>query len=175
MAARTHPEIKSVEIPTEEKFLRKKTEAFDFGKHGQKEINELVRNMRKIMREANGIGLAANQIGLPWRVFVAEIQGEEGPKFYALFNPKLEKMGREKEGAEEGCLSVPLTYGDVPRAVKLILLGQDKNGKNVKIKAWGLLARVFQHEVDHLDGHLFIDRATRVYTVEEQRPSKSRG
>ncbi len=152
--------IVTISEKKEEKFLRTKTEHFDFGKFTKKEVRELVAHMRAMMRKANGVGLSANQIGLHWRVFVAQVPDDQGnPKFYALFNPKIEKTFPGAETLEEGCLSVPETYGPVERVYRLVLAGQDQNGKKVKIKAWGLLARVFQHEVDHLDGKLFIDRS----------------
>ncbi len=162
-----------IENSKEEKFLREKTEAFDFSRHTKKEIAELVRKMRKLMKAANGIGLSANQIGLPWRFFVAEVEGQNGPKFYAVFNPKIEKSGGAKELEEEGCLSIPGIYGEVGRASKVTLKGQDQHGRPLKIKAWGLLARVFQHETDHLEGKLITDRAKRTYKA-EPHPSKSR-
>lgn len=158
----------------EEKILRQKTIDFDFSKFSKKEINELIQKMKKAMIEANGIGLAANQIGLNLRVFVVQIPkmefskyGEAGQslsstpeKFYAIFNPQIIKSSNEKSIAEEGCLSIPGGYfGEVERPEKITLVGQDKNGKKIKIKAWGLLARVFQHEVDHLNGILYIDKA----------------
>jgi peptide deformylase len=130
-----------------------------------KDITALTRKMRKIMREANGIGLAANQIGLPYSMFVAEVPADEGDKFYAIFNPKIEKMESEKATAEEGCLSVPGVYGDMTRAAKITLAGQDAKGRPIKIKAWGLLARVFQHEVDHLNGVVFADKAKHLYKI----------
>ncbi len=151
----------------DEKILRRKTEEFDFEKFSRKEIGELLRTMRKAMHAARGIGLSANQLGLPFRVFVAEVPGREGgKKFYAVFNPKIEKAVGEKVPFEEGCLSVPLTYGTVERSERITLAGFDKNGRSLKIKAWGLLARVFQHEADHLDGKLFIDKAKSVHRVE---------
>ena len=122
------------------------------------------------MREALGIGLSANQIGLDFRVFVAEIPTPQNkPKFYAIFNPKIKKASKEKISLEEGCLSVPAVYGDVERAEKIVLTGQDKNGKRIKIKAWGLLARVFQHEVDHLEGKLFIDKAKNIHKLDHEQ------
>ncbi len=155
-----------VERKDEEKFLRKKAAAFDFSNSTKKEIQELLRRMRDAMNKANGVGLSANQIGLPYRVFVAQVPDAQGHlKFYALFNPKIEKPSTKMETLEEGCLSVPETYGPVARHYQLVLNGQDKLGKKVKIKAWGLLARVFQHEMDHLDGKLFIDRATSTKRV----------
>lgn len=143
---------------SQEKFLRKKTEAVDFGVMDKKEREALVREMRRVMHEAHGIGLSANQIGFPYRVFVAETSSEKGTKFYAIFNPCIEKMDEEESFFEEGCLSVPNTYGEVPRPSKITLTGMDTRGKSVKIKAWGLLARIFQHEIDHLNGKLFVDR-----------------
>ena len=84
-------------------------------------------------------------------------------KFYAVFNPRIEKSGGEKLFLEEGCLSVPGKYGAVERFERVVLAGFDRNGKPLKIKAWGLLAHVFQHEVDHLNGILFIGKAKGVH------------
>lgn len=153
----------------EEKFLRKKATDFDFKKFTKKEVDALVSRMRRIMREANGIGLSANQIGLDLRVFVAEVpDAQGGTKFYAVFNPKIEKASDEKVPYEEGCLSVPGKWGNVLRPEKIIVSGFDKNGRVAKIKAWGLLARVFQHEIDHLAGKLFIDRTKEIYSAEKK-------
>lgn len=160
-------EILTIDKKKDEKILRRKTGDFDFKKFTKKEIVTLIAKMRRIMREANGIGLSANQIGLDLKMFVAEIPDPQGGmKFYAVFNPKIEKMSEEKNVFEEGCLSIPGTWGDVERVEKIIVSGQDKHGKPSKIKAWGLLARVFQHEIDHLNGKLFVDKAKRVHTVE---------
>lgn len=157
----------------EEKFLRKPTQDLEFGankewSHGGKtmsrqEWNNLITRMRKIMLAANGIGLSANQIGLSYNLFVAQVPSPEGgSKFYSVVNPKLEKISKESWSMDEGCLSVPELSGEVIRPEKVTLSGYDKNGKPLKIKAWGLLARVFQHEVDHLNGKLFIDRTKSV-------------
>jgi peptide deformylase len=160
-------EIWTIDEKKEEKLLRKKAADFDFGKFTKKEITGLVAKMRRIMRHANGIGLSANQIGLDLRMFIAEIpDGQGGTKFYAVFNPKIEKLGEETIIFEEGCLSIPGKWGDVERARQVTIAGQDKNGKPAKIKAWGLLARVFQHEMDHLNGKLFLDKAKNVHEVE---------
>ncbi|MBM3257246.1 MAG: peptide deformylase [Candidatus Liptonbacteria bacterium] len=150
----------------EYKFLRRKTKPFDFSAHTPKEIQELLAKMKKAMHAAKGIGLSANQIGVDAQVFIAEVQGAQGEtKFYAVFNPKIEKVSKEMEISEEGCLSIPKTFGEVPRAREITIKGQDKKGKPIKIKAWALLARVFQHEMDHLNGMLFIDRATSTYEI----------
>jgi peptide deformylase len=158
-------EILLVENKKEEKVLRKKTAAFDFKKFSPKEVRDLIARMRRIMRTANGIGLSANQIGLDLNMFVAEIpDGEGSNKFYAVFNPTLEKMGDEKKLLEEGCLSVPGKYGTVLRATRVTVAGFDKYGKPLRVKAWGLLAHVFQHEIDHLHGIVFIDKAKELYS-----------
>ena len=162
-------EILTIDQKIEEKFLRKKTADFDFAKFTKKDIAELVARMRRIMRTANGIGLSANQIGLDLKMFVAEVPDEGGgTKFYAVFNPKIEKINEDTVLFEEGCLSIPGKWGDTPRAERITVTGFDRNQKAVKIKAWGLLARVFQHEIDHLNGKLFIDRAKVVHEVDKE-------
>ena len=165
----------------EEKFLRRKTAEFDFQEFTKKEIDELVKKMRETMTTAIGIGLSANQVGLDLRLFVAQISDKplkrdknnkiilpppESMKFYAIFNPKIIKASEKKSVLEEGCLSVPGVYGLVERPEKITLTGCDKNGRKIKIKAQGLLARVFQHEVDHLNGILFIDKAKNIQKIE---------
>jgi peptide deformylase len=162
------PEIVTVAHKKDEKFLRKKTVPFDFKKFTRKEVNELITRMRRIMHAANGIGLSANQIGLEFSVFVAEVpDAQGGTKFYAVFNPIIEKIDKSTITFEEGCLSVPGQWGEVTRAEQIVVSGYNKMGKKVKVKAWGLLARVFQHEIDHLNGKLFIDRAKKLYTAEQ--------
>lgn len=152
--------IVTIENKKDETFLRKKTVPFDFSKHDEKELRELIKVMRVTMKRANGVGLSANQIGLTERFFVAEAPDTQGkPKFYAVFNPIITKRSEEISTVDEGCLSVPDVWGPTPRSYRVTLEGQDIKGKKIKIKAWGLLARVFQHETDHLDGHLFLDRA----------------
>lgn len=148
----------------EEKFLRNKADEFDFARFSRKDVSNLLVTMKSAMRRANGVGLSANQIGLPYRVFVAQVpERKGGSRFYAIFNPTIEKTSGEKISMEEGCLSIPGTYGIVERPLRVTLRGFDRNGKPFKIKAWGLPARVFQHEVDHLEGKLFIDRTKHVY------------
>lgn len=142
----------------EEKFLRRKTADFNFKKFNKTEIRELIKAMRQSMQEADGIGLSANQIGLDLKVFVAKV----GNKFYSIFNPEIIQLSKEQIPMEEGCLSVPGVFGTVDRPEKITIKGLDINGKQIKIKSWGLLARVFQHEIDHLNGKLFIDKAKRV-------------
>ncbi len=146
----------------EAKLLRKKAADFDFKKYSKKDTQAMFKKMREIMKMAYGIGLSANQIGLNLNVFVAQAEG----KFYSIFNPKITKFSEEISEVEEGCLSVPEVFGKVARPAKVTLEGFDKNGKKIKIKAWGLLARIFQHEADHLNGKLFIDTATELHRIQ---------
>ncbi len=158
--------IYTIEKKAEEKFLRKRAVDFDFSKFSKKEINDLIKNMRQTMKNAVpfGIGLSANQVGLDMRVFVAEIpQKGKKPKLYAIFNPEIVKKSEEKAVLEEGCLSVPGIWGNVERPAKITLAGFDKNQKKINFKVFGVLAAVFQHEVDHLNGVLFIDKAKETH------------
>ena len=126
------------------------------------ELQRLVDEMIETMREAGGVGLAAPQVGVPLRVFVAELpEDEEDPqsgRVYVLVNPKIIKASLEEVEGEEGCLSIPGIYGDVWRAEEVVVRAQDVNGKEIRLRAKGFLARIFQHEIDHLNGILFIDR-----------------
>ena len=121
-------------------------------------LRGLVDDMRDTMRAYRGVGLAANQVGVLQRVLVAEVPlGEDRVAELALVNPELS----EAEGAvvsEEGCLSIPGIYEDVRRADKVRVRGLDLEGHPVDFVAGGYVARVIQHEVDHLDGVLFVDR-----------------
>ena len=146
----------------QEKFLRRKASEFDFSKHGKKEIREIIKTMRVEMTKAIGLGLSANQLGLDMRLFVAKVEGKQ----YAIFNPEITKLSKERVLMEEGCLSVPELYGVVERPEKITIEGFDANAKKIKIKAWGILARVFQHETDHLNGILFIDKAKSLHKYE---------
>ena len=170
-------EILTIDNNDHKKFLRKRAKKFTFSKKegfsidGNKftreEINDLLLEMKKTMRLAHGIGLSANQIGFPYRLFVAEVPGRDNQsKFYAVFNPDIEVVKRAGIfQLEEGCLSVPELRGTVKRAHEVKLSGLDKNGKSLKIRAWGMLAHVFQHEVDHLNGILFNDKAEETHKV----------
>jgi peptide deformylase len=109
------------------------------------------------MREREGVGLAANQVGRLRRVLVAGIEEDE----YVLINPVIEARSDETEVLPEGCLSIPGILVDVERPVAVTVSGQDAAGEEVRFEAEGLLARVFQHEIDHLDGVLILDRTDR--------------
>lgn len=154
-------QIVTVQNKKDERFLRRKVSEFDFKKLKRGEIRELIKTMRQSMQEAEGIGLSANQIGLDLKVFVAKVEN----KFYAVFNPEIIQSSKETVSMEEGCLSVPGVFGTLDRPEKITIKGYDPNGKSIKIKSWGLLARVFQHEIDHLNGKLFIDKAKNIAKV----------
>ena len=124
-------------------------------------LQQLIDDMFEMMRAAPGVGLAAPQVGESIRLFVAEWpEDEEDPeslRSYAIVNPVIARARGEEEG-EEGCLSVPGYVGDVWRATEVVVKGKDRYGKKIRLRVDGWLARVFQHEIDHLDGVLFIDR-----------------
>ncbi len=125
------------------------------------ELAKLAQDMLETMHASNGIGLAAPQVGLSIRLFVVEIPQEEGNpqsgKPYVFVNPKIIRKSHEEVLGEEGCLSIPGIYGDVWRAAEVIVRAQDPYGKEFKMRARDLLARVILHEYDHLEGILFID------------------
>ncbi|MBU2635436.1 peptide deformylase [Patescibacteria group bacterium] len=122
-----------------------------------KEIRELVVDMAQTMAKGQGIGLAAPQVGVLRRVIV--IHGDfKGQRILGLINPKITKMSKEKEKDMEGCLSFPGIFLEIKRAKEIKVKGLDINGKKIRLKAKGLLARVFQHEIDHLDGIVFYNR-----------------
>lgn len=162
-----NPRIYQLADAAEGKVLRTKAVPYDFAKHTAAETRELVHTMKQVMHEAQGIGLSANQIGLPWSVFVGQVSNAQGkPKFYALFNPRITWKDDETSAFEEGCLSIPRKYGSVERPDRVVIEAQDRLGKPVKVKAWGLLARMFQHEMDHLHGIVFTDTAKGVHEIE---------
>ena len=117
----------------------------------------LTEEMLVTMREQEGVGLAANQVGRLRRVLVAGIEEDE----YVLINPVIEARSDDTEILPEGCLSIPGIQVDVERPVAVTVSGQDAAGEEVRFEAEGLLARVFQHEIDHLDGVLILDRTDR--------------
>jgi len=118
----------------------------------------LLKDMAKTMLEKDGIGLAAPQIGKNIRLIV--VNTKDG--VLIMFNPVITKKSLRKVWEQEGCLSLPDIFGDVKRHKKILCIFKDKNGKHTKIEAEGLLARVIQHEIDHLDGILFIDKAKNI-------------
>jgi len=161
-------EIITVPHPALRKKARKVT---DFGPKFQTLIDDMVESMR----DAPGAGLAAPQVGVPLRLFIAEFGDEEDPevprKLHFIVNPEIVRHSRETEIGTEGCLSIPDLVGDVERYQAITVKYQDRYGKSTKIKADGWLARIFQHEIDHLHGILFTDLATEVWepVTEEEK------
>ena len=140
------------------------------------EVKQLIDDMIETMRVAPGVGLAAPQVNVSERIVVVEVPAdeEEGTpaELYAYVNPEIVKTSREIEEGEEGCLSIPGYVGEVDRHIWIVVRGQDAYGKPQRIRANDYLARIFQHEIDHLNGVLFTDLATRVWkpTAEEEIP-----
>jgi peptide deformylase len=126
-----------------------------------------ISRMGNLMGDALGVGLAATQVGIVHRLLVYRIQ-PEGPVL-ALINPEIEWKGKETETMEEGCLSLPLVLVDVERPIHVRVRAQDEHGDGILIEASGLDARVIQHEIDHLDGVLILDRTSRDQRKEAMR------
>jgi len=122
-------------------------------------VRALVDDLFETMRAARGVGLAANQIGLARRVAVVDV-GEDDPPPLVLINPLIVERGDEIETAEEGCLSIPEIFGDVERPAHIVVEALDRDGRSYRAAATGYKARAIQHEIDHLDGILAVDRAS---------------
>lgn len=137
------------------------------------EIRMLIREMGGIMYSARGVGLAAPQVGKSIRLLVYD----QGDGLRALINPRIVKMKGQQMEPEEGCLSIPGLRGVVPRAQDIQVQAQDGEGRPIRFRATGYEARIIQHEVDHLDGILFIDRADpktlRMMSDEEKEEERS--
>jgi len=131
-------------------------------------LQKLVDDMFETMHDANGVGLAAPQIAISIRVFVAEYEERK----VAVFNPEIVKAEGEVLGTE-ACLSIPGYAGDnIRRAAKVVVKGQDVRGKSMRINAEGWFARILQHEIDHLNGILFTDRLDRPEDLRELPPAE---
>ena len=146
---------------------RKAHKVTDFGK----DFQMLVTNMVETMRDAPGVGLAAPQVGVSLRLIVVEYgdeEDEEAPKkLYVVANPEIVDPSEEKVLGAEACLSVPDLVGEVERYQRIVVKGLNKQGKPVKIKAEGWLARIFQHEIDHVEGIVYTDRTDKVWKPRE--------
>jgi len=137
-------------------------------------LQTLITDMIDTMRAEQGIGLAAPQIGVSQQILVIQLPEDEGEEeagsgtLHILCNPKIVRRRGQEEGVE-GCLSLPGFAGEIPRATTVTVKGQNPQGEPVRIKVQGFLARVFQHEIDHLHGDLYIDRVEdpdKIWTVE---------
>jgi len=145
-------------------------------------LQTLIDDMVDTLLDAPGVGLAAPQVAASQRVIVVRLPDDEQSKeeygddagvLYIVINPEIIRESREMVDGIEACLSIPGYYGTVPRHAAVTVRGQDRNGKSFRIKTRDWLARVFQHEIDHLDGVLFIDHATEMWRTvpgEDEEP-----
>jgi peptide deformylase len=141
----------------------------DFGP----DLQRLVDDMVDTMRQAPGVGLAAPQVGESFRLIVVEYGDDEDeeipPKLYVMVNPEITRASKETVLGTEGCLSIPGIQGEVERNEAVTVKGMNRRGSPMTVKAKGWLARIFQHEIDHLDGVLFVDRAEKLWQAEEHQ------
>jgi peptide deformylase len=150
--------------------LRKKARVVkDFGPALQEVIDDMV----DALRAEPGVGLAASQINVSLRIITVEYVEDEDnedakPRLYIVVNPEIVSTSDETEIAPEGCLSVPGLRGDVERYTEIVVKGKSRRGQATRLKLKGWTARIFQHEIDHLDGVLFIDRAISVEEINEK-------
>jgi peptide deformylase len=160
-------------ILTDNPVLRKKAvKVTGFGKKFQALVDDMV----ETMLDAPGVGLAAPQVAVSQRLIVVhlpddedsqEVYGEDAGVLYMVANPKIIKTSKETVMGVEACLSIPGYFGEVERHESVVVTGQDRYGKKLRVKAKGWLARVFQHEIDHLDGVLFTDLTENVWHISE--------
>lgn len=140
-------------------------------------LQKLIDDMVETMREAPGVGLAAPQVAVSQRLVVIEYAPDSEdlpedaeppePKLYVILNPEITAKSEEMVEGAEGCLSIPGYAGNVLRHKGVTVRAFNRKGRPIKIKAEGWLARIFQHEIDHLDGVLFIDKASKVWKVKD--------
>ena len=141
-----------------------------------KNLQILIDDMIETLREAPGVGLAAPQVNISERLIVVEYAEEEDDegesekpkKLFVMINPEIVKSSVETLMGVEGCLSIPNLVGEVERHAAIQVKGLNRHGKPAKVKAEGWLARIFQHEIDHLNGILFPDRAKRVWQPQDE-------
>jgi len=162
MAAR---EVIIVPHPT----LRKKAaKVSEFGS----EIQQLIDDMIATLHERSGAGLAAPQVNVSQQVIIVEYGNDEDeeipPTLYVTINPKITRFSQQLVNGAEGCLSIPGLMGEVERAEEITVEGLDRYGKPLKMKLRGWVARIFQHEIDHINGILFTDRTTSVWETDEE-------
>lgn len=171
---------RDTEIVSDEKVLRARTREVPRADIGTTEIRKLIAAMSAVLaREEDGVALAAPQIGEPLRVFIVsgKVLARLNKKYAggrdAIFiNPVLLKSSQKKQTVEEGCLSLRFLYGKVRRAARVTLEAYDAEGKKGTRAASGLLAQIFQHEIDHLDGTLFIDKARDIINIPPEKLKK---
>lgn len=144
--------------------LRERSKEVDPKNIGTNEFQAFLDTLIETMIESDGVGIAAPQVGRNDRVII--VSEKKGPKAY--INPELTKISDELQESEEGCLSVPGVWGIVDRAKKITFTALDRHARRVEFTAKGFYATVYQHEVDHLDGVLFIDKAKKIIQGSEK-------
>lgn len=149
----------------------------------EKNLQTLIEDMIETMRDAPGVGLAAPQVGVAERVIVVEYyeneeaeeaEDEAKKKVWAMVNPEIVKASEEKVMGVEGCLSIPALVGEVERYEALHIRGLNRHGRPMRVKAHGWLARIFQHEIDHINGVVFTDRATKIWQPQTEEEKEDR-
>lgn len=165
--------IREIITPDNEILRKKALKVTDFK---DPKLQSLIDDMVETMLDAPGVGLAAPQVAISQRVIVVRLPDDEFGKkeygdhagvLYALINPEISRASKSMVEGVEACLSIPGYFGTVDRHESLTIKGFDRHGKEIRVKAAGWLARVFQHEIDHLDGVLYIDRANQVWSADE--------
>jgi peptide deformylase len=148
-----------------------------------KQLQTVIDDMIETMREAPGVGLAAPQVGISERLIVVEyyenaeaeeIEDEARKKVWVMINPEIIKTSEEKVLGVEGCLSIPNLVGEVERHETIQIKALNRRGQAMRLKVQGWLARIFQHEIDHLNGVVFTDLATKVWLPETQEEKEDR-
>jgi len=149
--------------------LRKKAEKVtDFGP----ELQQLIEDMIDTLHEDSGAGLAAPQVNVSKQVILVEFGSEEDeeipPKLFVIINPKISRFSQQMVTGAEGCLSIPGLMGEVDRSEEVVVEGQDRNDEPLKMNLQGWAARIIQHEIDHINGILYTDRAMEVWEADEE-------
>ena len=160
-------------VQKDEPVLRGTAKEVPFDEIGSDEIQNVLRDMSEALAsQHDGVAIAAPQIAVPLRIFVisGKILGEDGEvgKDRIFINPTIKKLSKKREEMDEGCLSVRWKYGLVKRAVKATVQAYDENGTLFTYNGTGLMAQIFQHETDHLDGILFIDKAKNLQDIDPE-------
>lgn len=152
--------------------LRETAKPVDDKAIGSSKINKIISQMKEALRSTDdGVAIAAPQIGEPLRIFVVrdmafEDRGDVSNEDKVFINPELVNTSKETHELDEGCLSVRHVYGKVERAKKATVKAKDESGKSFEMGASGLLAQIFQHEIEHLDGKLFVDEASDLREID---------
>jgi len=148
-----------------------------------KNLQTLIDDMIETMRDAPGVGLAASQVGVAERLIVVEYfeneaaeeaEDEAQKKVWVMLNPEIVKASEQMVMGVEGCLSIPTLVGEVERHEALQIKGLNRRGQPMRVKAQGWLARIFQHEIDHINGVVFTDRAAKVWQPQTEEEKKDR-